>query len=118
MTLTKKRPETEIAIVTSDGHTFATAKQILSWKEDAEKYREHSNTHQLTPNGVLDLITEHKKLYEIVERLKKLPMGLILQHIRDSYSYDKHVMRKEAQEKTEKCLQDLRELKKLLGEEK
>jgi len=55
---------------------------------------------------------------QIRERLKKLPMGLILQHIRDSYSYDKHVMRKEAQEKTEKCLQDLRELQEILEGEK
>ena len=38
MTLTKKRPESEIAIVTPKGHTFATASQILSWKEDAEKW--------------------------------------------------------------------------------
>jgi len=63
----------------------------------------------------MEQITQGLKLLELIE---KLPIGLILQHIRDSFSEDKPLMSVEAQMKTTKCIEDLMELQKLLEESK
>ncbi len=74
--------------------------QILKNQEDAKEYWK--------------IIDEFVRLNKLEERLKKLPIGLILQHIRDSFAYDKKDMGMEAQKKTVKCIEDLMELQKLL----
>ncbi len=75
--------------------------EILKNQEKAEKW----------DNNTIEYCVEMKR---IVERLKKLPFGLILQHIRDSFSTDKQFMSDNAKIQTEKCIEDLMELQKIL----
>ena len=83
-------------------------KQILDDYEKARKWEEDEKRDIQTPK-------ENQKLRELIE---KLPIGLILQHIRDSFSEDKPLMLVEAQMKTTKCIEDLMEIQKLLQDSK
>ncbi len=89
-------------------------KQILKNQEDAKKWRDF---RKLYTDADGDWLLDQKNYKEIVERLKKLPFGLILQHIRDSFSEDRELMSVEAQKKTVKCIEDLMELQKILNDE-
>ncbi len=82
--------------------------QIL---DDYEKARKWEYVADKTGSKLFDGYIDGKKLRELIE---KLPIGLILQHIRDSFSEDKSLMSVEAQMKTTKCIEDLMEIQKLL----
>ncbi len=67
-----KPSETEIAIVTMKGRTFATANQILAWKEKAEKWDQLQIVIQGTPHNDKSQFVKNAILNDkIIERLKK-----------------------------------------------
>ena len=72
----------------ADCPNIVTAKE---YKEDAEKWRKYLTQNNFS-SGDGDEYIRCINDKEIVEQLKKLPVGLNLQNIRDSISTDKKLM--------------------------